>query len=89
MASFLQLKLGGIILLQLKTWKASWPARSISGRRILIMPDEDSIDSTIKAWQPFYGRELTRLDGEEIISNWNAYINLISEWLSALHSKPK
>jgi hypothetical protein len=44
------------------------------------MAKQTLVDQTIQVWQSSYNIPLTQEDGEEVLSNWSAYINLISEW---------
>ena len=42
------------------------------------------VQGTLEAWQPYYEQPLTEQDGEEILSNWSAYVSLISDWAKTL-----
>ncbi|MGE0201765.1 MAG: hypothetical protein AB7P76_12475 [Candidatus Melainabacteria bacterium] len=45
------------------------------------MANQEAVEGAIQAWQPYYEELLTQADGEEILVNWGAYIELLSEWV--------
>ena len=47
------------------------------------MAAQKAIQSTLKAWQPYYEQPLTEQDGEDILGNWSAYVSLLSDWANA------
>ena len=40
------------------------------------------LDETLDVWQPYYEQELSQRDGEELVENWAAFINVVGEWLA-------
>lgn len=47
------------------------------------MPAIDFVEHTRNIWQPYYEHTLTPQDALDIVSNWAAYITVISDWLIA------
>jgi hypothetical protein len=46
------------------------------------MAAQEAVQQTLQTWQPYYEQALTEQDGEEILNNWAAYIELMTEWAS-------
>jgi len=40
----------------------------------------DIIDQTIKAWQPYYEKELTSEDAREIVTNVSDFFKILQRW---------
>jgi hypothetical protein len=51
------------------------------------MSTSTTLEKTIQTWQPYYEQELTQRDAEEIVSNWSAYIDLLSQWTAILQER--
>lgn len=51
------------------------------------MGTRELIERTKAVWQPYYAEELTQEDTEDIVANWSAYINVISQWVVALQNR--
>lgn len=42
----------------------------------------DRVQQAMSVWQPYYDNELSQRDGEDIVENWQAFINIIAEWVT-------
>jgi len=44
------------------------------------MFDKETLEKTIRLWQPYYKEKLTLQDAEEIITNLRNFFGILCEW---------